>query len=88
LRPTKVSEANLPVIEVRQRPKVGVLVENLTSNVVISACDVRGLLEYGHQIRVVDCTNKTPVDQGVVGSRSISQEGIPAGVGRHALELG
>ena len=51
----------LVVLTFLTKVKVGVFVENLTSNVVTSACDVRGLLDYGHQIRVVACTNMNAV---------------------------
>jgi len=56
LRPA-AEGASAPPLEVRQHPSVGVFVEGLTSNVVHSIKDVNQLLDFGHKIRVVRCTN-------------------------------
>jgi len=56
LRPA-AEGASAPALEVRQHPSVGVFVEGLTSNVVQSTKDVNQLLDFGHKIRVVRCTN-------------------------------
>eukprot|EP00927_Polykrikos_kofoidii_P053538 TRINITY_DN48148_c0_g1_i1.p1 TRINITY_DN48148_c0_g1~~TRINITY_DN48148_c0_g1_i1.p1 ORF type:complete len:1831 (+),score=248.79 TRINITY_DN48148_c0_g1_i1:42-5534(+) len=52
-------------LEMRQHPKFGVFVEDLTENVVRSVEDVARLLDFGHKIRVVGRTN-----MNVVSSRS------------------
>lgn len=68
-------------LEVRQHPKCGVFVDNLTSNVVKNLDDLQGLLDYGHQIRVVRCTNmnaQSSRSHAVVTisvERTIQQEG-------------
>lgn len=46
-----------PTLEVRQHPKVGVFVTDLTEDVVQSTEDVTRLLNFGHKIRVVGRTN-------------------------------
>mmetsp|Transcript_3034 Transcript_3034/g.6052 ORF Transcript_3034/g.6052 Transcript_3034/m.6052 type:complete len:1622 (-) Transcript_3034:66-4931(-) len=52
-------------LEIRQHPRVGVFVDGLTSNVVTGIEDVMRLLQFGHKIRIVGCTN-----MNVVSSRS------------------
>eukprot|EP00931_Biecheleriopsis_adriatica_P099015 TRINITY_DN7324_c0_g1_i1.p1 TRINITY_DN7324_c0_g1~~TRINITY_DN7324_c0_g1_i1.p1 ORF type:complete len:1649 (-),score=325.83 TRINITY_DN7324_c0_g1_i1:33-4979(-) len=47
----------LPELEIREHPQVGVFVEGLTRSVVSSAEEVLRLVDYGHKIRVVGCTN-------------------------------
>jgi len=44
-------------LEIRTHPKVGVFVENLTSNCVSNMTDVSRLLRFGHHVRVVASTH-------------------------------
>jgi len=44
-------------LEIRTHPKVGVFVENLTSNCVSNMTDVSRLLRFGHHVRVVGSTH-------------------------------
>lgn len=44
-------------LEVRQHPRFGTFVQDLTENVVHTAAEIQQLLEYGHKIRVVGRTN-------------------------------
>lgn len=54
LRPGK---AKAPALEVRQHPRVGVFVGNLSWSVVSSVADVLRLLDFGHKMRAVARTN-------------------------------
>lgn len=47
----------MPPLEVRQHPCVGVFVGNLSWNVVSSVQDVLRLMDFGHKMRAVGCTN-------------------------------
>jgi len=44
-------------LEIREHPKYGVFVEKLTKSAVRNISDVSNLLDFGHKIRVVGCTN-------------------------------
>lgn len=48
-------------LEIRQHPRVGVFVDGLSSNVVQNFEDVSRLLQFGHKIRIVGCTNMNAV---------------------------
>ncbi|CAK0789343.1 unnamed protein product [Prorocentrum cordatum] len=48
-------------LEIREHPRFGVFIEGLTKSTVQSAADVSQLLDFGHKIRVVGCTNMNAV---------------------------
>ncbi|CAE8600532.1 unnamed protein product [Polarella glacialis] len=52
-----VGEAANQALVVREHPQVGVFVEGLTRSAVSSAEDMLRLVDFGHKIRVVGCTN-------------------------------
>ncbi|CAE8609605.1 unnamed protein product [Polarella glacialis] len=52
-----VGEAANQALVVREHPQVGVFVEGLTRSAVSSAEDLLRLVDFGHKIRVVGCTN-------------------------------
>lgn len=61
LRPPTGPGSKPVSLEVRTHPKLGVFIEGLSKSIVRSVDDITRLLDYGHKLRVVGCTNMNAV---------------------------